>query len=138
MSLAVTLPGAAVAETVDIATGPAEPFSFDRLRETAKRLAGEPYAPATLPAADLAVLEAIDYDRHNQIGFRPERTLWADHGGAAKVRFFHPGRYFKEPVEISVVEGYRGVARPSPKRAIAGISTSQESSPPPTMMADER
>jgi glucans biosynthesis protein len=97
------LPGAAVAETVDIATGPAEPFSFDRLRETAKRLAGEPYAPATLPAADLAVLEAIDYDRHNQIGFRPERTLWADHGGAAKVRFFHPGRYFKEPVRIFAV-----------------------------------
>ena len=30
--------------------------------------------------------------------------LWGDIPGAAKVRFFHPGRYFKLPVEISVLE----------------------------------
>jgi glucans biosynthesis protein len=102
----------AAAQAADIATGPAEPFSFDALRETARRLAGEPYTPATLPESDMAVLEAVDYDRHNQITYRPDRTLWAEADGAAKVRFFHPGRYFKEPVRIFEVRG--GTAREIP------------------------
>ena len=34
--------------------------------------------------------------------------------------------------------GRAASARPSPKSAMAGMSTSQESSPPPTMIADER
>ena len=39
---------------------------------------------------------------------------------------------------MSVVAGYRGVARPSPNSAMAGMTTSQDSRPPPTMIADER
>ena len=53
---------------------------------------------------DDALLESIDYDLHNQISYREDATLWGEVPGAAKVRFFHPGRYFKQPVEISVVE----------------------------------
>ncbi len=52
---------------------------------------------------------SIDYDLHNQITYRKDAMLWGDVPGAAKVRFFHPGRYFKEPVKISVVED--GTAR---------------------------
>ena len=52
---------------------------------------------------------SIDYDLHNQITYRKDAMLWGDVPGAAKVRFFHPGRYFKAPVEISVVE--EGTAR---------------------------
>ena len=32
-------------------------------------------------------------------------SLWHGEEGTAKVRFFFPGRYFKEPVQINVVEG---------------------------------
>lgn len=81
-----------------VATGPAEPFSFDQLKERARTLATQPYAPPVVP--DAALLERIDYDLHNQITFRPEDTLWSGDPGTAKVRFFHPGRYFKEPVRI--------------------------------------
>ena len=91
-----------------IETGPEEAFSFESLRETARQLATEPYAPVEV-GSDFPVLEGIDYDRHNQITYRTDRTLWGDVPGAAKVRFFHPGRYFKEPVQISVLEN--GAAR---------------------------
>ncbi len=90
-----------------IETGPPVAFSFDGLRETARALAARPYAPPVI--ADEEILDSIDYDRHNQITYREDATLWGDIPGAAKVRFFHPGRYFKEPVEINVVED--GTAR---------------------------
>lgn len=100
----------AAAEGEGIATGPAEPFSLDGLRAMARDLAAKPYVPAVV--ADAAVLDSIDYDLHQQITFRPEKTLWAGDPGTAKVRFFHPGRYFKEPVRIYVVDG--GTAREIP------------------------
>lgn len=94
------LPRPAAAE--DPKMGPAKAFSFDAVRQMARDLAKKPYAPAAVPDAEL--LETIDYDLHNQITYRPDRTLWGDVPGAAKVRFFHPGRYFKEPVDIFVVQ----------------------------------
>lgn len=97
------LPRVAAAANAAPAFGPAEPFSFDGLKAIARELAAQPYAPAEVADADL--LESIDYDLHNQITFRTGRTLWADDDGAAKVRFFHPGRYFKEPVRIYALEG---------------------------------
>jgi glucans biosynthesis protein len=93
------LPRPAAAE--DPKMGAAKPFSFDAVRQMARDLASQPYAPAAVPDAEL--LETIDYDLHNQITYRPDRTLWGDVPGAAKVRFFHPGRYFKEPVDIFAV-----------------------------------
>jgi glucans biosynthesis protein len=93
------LPRRAAAE--DPKMGAATAFSFDTVRQMARDLAKQPYAPAAVPDAEL--LETIDYDLHNQITYRPDRTLWGDVPGAAKVRFFHPGRYFKEPVEIFAV-----------------------------------
>jgi glucans biosynthesis protein len=86
-----------------IATGEPVPFSLDILKDMAAALAGEPYAPA--PVEDAELLDSIDYDLHNQITYRKDAMLWGDVPGAAKVRFFHPGRYFKEPVAISVLEG---------------------------------
>ena len=89
------------------ARGAPEPFSFETLRETARSLAQKPFQPA--PIQDEALLDTIDYDLHNQITYKPDRMLWSDMPGAAKVRFFHPARYFKEPVQINVVED--GMAR---------------------------
>ena len=101
------LPMLAGRSTAQTATGAPVPFSLDILRDTARQLAQQPYQPTV--AGDAELLESIDYDLHNQITFRDDHTLWGDVPGAAKVRFFHPGRYFKEPVQINVVEA--GVAR---------------------------
>ena len=53
-----------------IELGPAAPFSFDALKETARGLAAEPYAPPVVAEAEL--LESIDYDLHNQITYRED------------------------------------------------------------------
>ncbi|MCR4269123.1 glucan biosynthesis protein [Nitratireductor sp. ZSWI3] len=93
--------GRAAAEgTIDL--GPPEPFSFAAVKRMAEELAGSHYAPQ--PVAGEDILEEIDYDLHNQITYRPERTLWRDAQEGPAVRFFHPGRYFKQPVDIWVVE----------------------------------
>ncbi|WP_290748346.1 glucan biosynthesis protein [Amaricoccus sp.] len=107
------LPALARAADDQVATGPAEPFSFDGLKAMARDLAQRPFEPAPVPNA--AILESIDYDLHNQITYRADHTLWADDPEAAKVRFFHPGRYFKEPVRIFDVEN--GMAREIPYAA---------------------
>ncbi len=99
------LPRLAAAEGPEM--GPPQPFSFDAIRAMARTLAQQPFTPPFV--ADAALLETIDYDLHNQITYRPDRTLWGDVPEAAKVRFFFPGRYFKEPVQINVVED--GMAR---------------------------
>ena len=96
------------AAAAGLAMGEPAPFSLDMLKDMAGALAAGPFQPVVPAQAD--ILEALDYDRHNQITYRKDAMLWADDPGAARVRFFHPGRYFKEPVEISVVEG--GTARP--------------------------
>ncbi len=93
-----------------IALGPAEPFSFERLREAAQGLAHETFTPMAKPEA--AILDQIDYDAHGRIRFRPERKLWAGHGDDNPVQFFFPGRYFPEPVHVYVVED--GMAREVP------------------------
>jgi glucans biosynthesis protein len=95
------LPGWAAAAGLEL--GAPQPFSFEALRQTAEELARQPFVKA--PVAEAAILERIDYDFHNEITYRPDSTLWGDEPGAAKVRFFYPGRYFQEPVQINVVEG---------------------------------
>ncbi|WP_157018153.1 glucan biosynthesis protein [Mesorhizobium xinjiangense] len=82
--------------------GPAEAFSFDDVKRMAEDLAAKPYTPSAVPDRD--ILEQIDYDLHNKVVYRPDRTLWRDDEAGPAIRFFHPGRYFKEPVAISVVE----------------------------------
>ncbi len=104
------IPALVEAAGEDIATGPAENFSFDGLRDMARELAKSPYAPA--PIADEKLLDSIDYDLHQKITFRNSETLWSGDPDTAKVRFFHPGRYFKEPVRIYAL--HDGVAHEIP------------------------
>ena len=82
--------------------GTAKPFSFTRLIAAARERASLPYGPESPRAAD--TLEAIDYDRHWQIRFKPDHTVQAA-GGKAPLRFFHLGRFFKLPVGIHLVDG---------------------------------
>ncbi len=60
-----------------------------------------------MTAAD--VLDRIDYDEHWQIKFKADHTLQVG-GGKAPIRFFHLGKFFKQPVGIHLVDG--GEARP--------------------------
>lgn len=86
--------------------GPAEAFSFERLKTRVRTMASRPYAPPP-PAAE--GLSAIDFDTMGQIRYRPDAALWKDSPGGA-VEFFHLGRYARTPVAIHVVE--QGLARP--------------------------
>lgn len=87
--------------------GPAQPFSFDGLRQQAQRLATQPYQAPSIRHADL--LDRIDYDAHLEIQCRPEAALWRQGDGPYPVRFFHLGRLFPLPVKIYAVQA--GTAR---------------------------
>ncbi len=95
--------------------GHAMPYDFTALRERARRLAAAPYAPS--PVAHAELLESIDYDAYKTIAFRPGMTLWPEADSAFPVRLFHPGRFFKRPVRIHVVQD--GAAREIPYSADA-------------------
>ena len=82
--------------------GPAQRFSFEWLRAEAKRLAALAFDDPAPRAAD--VLDRLDYDDHNTIRFKPDRSLWAQ-GGPFPIQFFHLGKWFKSPVKIHLVEG---------------------------------
>jgi glucans biosynthesis protein len=79
----------------------AKPFSFDDLTARAKALAGKPFRAE--PTKAEAILDRIDFEQHIDIGYRDDATLFA--GQRFPVRLFHPGKFFKEPVHISVVSG---------------------------------
>ncbi|RDD72232.1 glucan biosynthesis protein [Paracoccus versutus] len=89
-----------IARAADGIAGDAESeaFSFDILTERARALAQAAYQPPEIEEAE--ILEQVDYDRHNEIRFRQDQALWGDEPAASRVRFFFPGRYFKQPVHI--------------------------------------
>ena len=87
--------------------GAPAPFDFDRLKRTAKALAGGAHVPAVSAAPE--ALQAIDFDMVQKIRFRRARALWADDGTPFPVAFFHLNRYADLPVNIHVVSG--GTAR---------------------------
>ncbi|WP_298972295.1 glucan biosynthesis protein [uncultured Roseobacter sp.] len=80
-------------------TTPAAPMTFEGLIEKARNAATQPFQPATIPAPDL--IEKLDYSAHWQIQFREDATLYVGRN-RAPVQFFHPGRYFPEPVKILI------------------------------------
>jgi glucans biosynthesis protein len=87
--------------------GPAQPFSFDGLKEQAKQRAARPYQAPLIRHAD--IVAKIDYDAHLEIQFQPEVALWARGDGPYPVRFFHLGQQFAMPVRIHAVR--EGMAR---------------------------
>lgn len=90
-------------------TTPGEAFSFDRLGEIARDLAGRPH-PVREPSKALAkALAGIDYDAYQQIRFNTERALWEELDGVAPVALFHQHAGTPLPVRIDVVEN--GIAR---------------------------
>ena len=86
--------------------GPPHAFSFDGLIGIARTSAAEPYRPPVIAAPEQ--LDRIDYDAHWQIRFRDEASMYPA-GRDAPMQLFHPGRFFKEPVRVHLVEN--GTAR---------------------------
>ncbi|MBK9950793.1 MAG: glucan biosynthesis protein D [Candidatus Competibacteraceae bacterium] len=87
----------------------AQPFSKDWLRDTARRLASEPYRePADARPPWLAAMTWDDYQALNN--FRNDHSLWVGGELPFQARFFHLGLYFHYPVSLYEVAG--GTARP--------------------------
>ena len=80
-------------------------FSFDVLQQSAAKLAARPYVPPVVPSPE--VLAEIDYDRYQQIRYRPEKSLRLEPDGRVPCQFFHLGKYATEPVRMHVVEDNR-------------------------------
>lgn len=87
---------------------PAPAFDHAWLKGRARALATAPYRPP--PAALPKAVAALDWDAYQEIRFRPRHALWADAATRFRVQFFHPGLYFKTPVQIHEVVA--GQARP--------------------------
>lgn len=88
------------AQQAGLKLGEPKGFSFEALVEEAQSLARKPYAPPAIRHED--VLDRINYDAFQQIRFRRERTLWQNE--AYPVQLFHPGKYFKAPVKVHVLQ----------------------------------
>lgn len=86
-----------------------QPFNPDWLRDTAQRLAREPYIPLTDTRPPW--LAAMNYDDYQALNnFRAERSLWGGGELPFQARFFHLGLFFHHPV--SLYEVADGVAWP--------------------------
>ena len=86
-----------------------QPFSKAWLRETAQRLAQQPYTqPTDARPPWLAAMSWDDYQALNN--FRIDQSLWAGGELPFQARFFHLGLYFHYPVKIFEVAN--GLASP--------------------------
>lgn len=95
-ALALTIPGSA-ALALNAVSSLASIRDFDDLVSYAEAAAREVYAPPVVPRPEL--IDLVDYSAHWQIRFRETHSLFPGSDGAA-VQFFHPGRFFPEPVAM--------------------------------------
>lgn len=78
--------------------GQPQPFSYDKLRERARRLSQQPFQAVHSRYSEL--LDAIDYDAYQQIRFRLDQALWAGEPVPFPVALFHLGQHAQTPVTI--------------------------------------
>lgn len=83
----------------------AAPFDYAALKGKARALAANAYAPP--PRRELAALDRLDWDKFQRIRFRAERALWAKDKLRFRIRFFHLGLQYREPVRMHVIEDGR-------------------------------
>ena len=82
--------------------GPATPFSFELLKERARKRVREPYVAPPRPAPE--IVSKIDYEAWGKIKFDVNQALYADGPGRFPVSFFHLGMFFPKSVAMHVVE----------------------------------
>jgi periplasmic glucans biosynthesis protein len=86
------------AATTDLTFGPAEPFSFDALRERARDMAAKPYVSPPRPSPD--IVSKIDYNIHGTLRYKTSHAVGAAGPGSFPVTFFHLGQYFQKSVRM--------------------------------------
>jgi len=101
MGLAAGGGGQALAAQETLELGKPFAFSFDSLKDMARRMVGEAYVGPAHPAPE--ILQKIDYDAWGKIAYSPDHALMAD--GRFPVTFFHLGMFFLKSVSIHMVEG---------------------------------
>lgn len=77
-------------------------FNRNTVADLARKLSKKPYKEpdVTLPAS----LQGLSYDQYRDIRFNPASSIWADEALPFQMQMFHRGFYFKETVEIAIVE----------------------------------
>lgn len=85
----------------------AEDFSFDALREKARKLAAVPFAAPKENLADF--WKNLTYDQHRDIRFKMDSGLWAEEKGPFSIDFFHPGWTAKKMVTLHEVNGTKSL-----------------------------
>lgn len=81
--------------------GPPQPFSFEELIATARRMASAPYAGPVRPSP--GIVAKINYEAWGKIKFNMDHALFAAGPGRFPVSFFHLGMFFPKAVEMHVV-----------------------------------
>jgi glucans biosynthesis protein len=96
------IPVARAQDSVQASFAVSGPFTRSTVAEVARKLAASPFQPreSTLPE----ILNKLTYDQYRDIRFRPEAAIWAKEGLPFHLQLFHRGFYFKEPVEIALVQ----------------------------------
>lgn len=78
------------------------PFDYAWLKGQALTLASKPYVE---PTNDLPkTLDHISWDDYQKLRFAKDQALWAKDDLAFRVEMFHPGLFFKHPVQIFEVK----------------------------------
>ncbi len=92
-------PARAAAQANFAVTGP---FTRSTVGEIARNLAKTPFQPleSSLPP----ILDQLTYDQYRDIRFKPEASIWANTGLPLQMQLFHRGFYYKDPVEVALVE----------------------------------
>lgn len=86
-----------------VSTQPVEAgFSFSKVVAEGRGLAAQPArkVATTLPSS----LDRLNYDSYRDIRFRPSEALWGGADSRWSVQLFHLGLFFRQPVEINLVE----------------------------------
>lgn len=83
--------------------GPAQPFSFESLKQRARAAAGQTYSPPGTIAP--AVLKRINYDAYQDIRYRRNLSVMLDGTGRVPVQFFHLADMLRDRVRIHIVDG---------------------------------
>jgi periplasmic glucans biosynthesis protein len=115
LALGLPLPARLLAApATSLASGPAQPFDFAWLKGRARALAAAAYV---VPSRQLPPpIAALDWDQYQSIRYRKDHALWAGDDTRFLAQFFHPGLYFKLPVQMhEVVDGQARAIRYDPE-----------------------
>ena len=105
-TLTAVMPARSGAETAGIQFGAAKPFNYEELKQRARTIASKPYQEPVIRHSE--ILETIDCDAFQKIVFKRELGLGEDGSVNFPPQLFPPGRHFKVPVKLHVLNRGQG------------------------------